>query len=99
MATHPELDLDGRISMADEFSTSNDERDFPKYLNIRFDFCDDVVEMPESDGDGARVKFPLGWPFKSSTGCFLCLMSDVKMMRIMTATVAPVPIAMSSKSP
>lgn len=45
------------ISIVDIFSTSKDESDFPKNLNIKLDFCDDEVEIPESDGDDARVKF------------------------------------------
>jgi hypothetical protein len=80
------------------FSSSNDESDFPKYLNIKFDFCEDVVEIPESEGDGARVKL-LSNCGPSASGFFLCLIRDVKIMRIMTARVAPVPMAMSNKSP
>jgi hypothetical protein len=41
----------------DDFSTSKDESDLPKYLNMRFDFCDEEVEIPESEGEEASVKF------------------------------------------
>lgn len=84
------------ISIVDIFSTSNDDRDFPKYLNMRFDFCDDVVEIPESEE--ASVKFsPIFVP--SLSGFLLYRISDVRMIRIITANVAPVPIATSNRSP
>lgn len=56
MATEPEGD--DFMFVGGDFSTSNDDRDFPKYLNIRFDFCVDD-ETLAFDGEGARVKFPL----------------------------------------
>lgn len=88
------------ISRSDDFSKSNDDSDLPKNLNIKFDFCEDEFEMPESDGHGASVKLSLSWSFfPVSCGVFLCLMSDVRMMRMMTAKIAPDPIAISSKSP
>lgn len=98
MATQLEL---GDFISIDTFSTSNDERDFPKYLNIKFDFCEDEVEIPESEGDDASVKLSSCRVLRllSAPGFFLCLMRDVRMIRIMTANVAPVPIATSNRSP
>ena len=86
------------IAFVDIFSTSNDDRDFPKNLNMRFDFCDDTVEIPESDGEEASVKFPPIF-VSSLSGFLLCRISDVKTIRIITANVAPVPIATSNRSP
>lgn len=88
----------GLISTDDDFSRSNDERDFPKYRNIKFDFCVDDSEMFESDGEGANVKLSCCASLASS-GLFLCLISEVKTIRMMTAKVAPVPIATSKRSP
>lgn len=89
-----------RISSDEDFSRSKDERDFPKYRNIRFDFCVADSEMPESDGEGARVKLSKCDLFSSDfVGLFLCLISDVRTTSITTAKVVPVPIAISSKSP
>lgn len=100
MATHPELGFDELISIDDDFSTSNDESDLPKYLNIKFDFCDDEDEIPESDGDCASVKFPhISLFCLISVGLFLCLMRVVRIAKIMIAKVAPLPIATSNSSP
>ena len=57
MAMEPEGD--DLKSIDEDFSTSNDDKDFPKYLNIRFDFCVEDEETLEFDGDWASVKFPL----------------------------------------
>lgn len=44
------------VGRSDEsLSRSKDESDFPKYLNIKFDFCD-VDGIPESEDD-ENVKF------------------------------------------
>lgn len=100
MAMQLDEPVDDFRSIGDDFSTSNDESDLPKNLNMRFDACEDDVEMPESDGDGASVKLPTCLTAVLSIfGCFLCLMSDVRTMRMTTANDVPVPIAMSSKSP
>lgn len=56
MAMVPEDD--NLISDEQDLSTSKDESDFPKYLNIRLDFCADD-ETLEFDGNVASTKFPL----------------------------------------
>ena len=103
IARQLELQLFDVISSVEDFSRSNDERDLPKYLNIRLDFCEDEFDMPESDGDAANVKFPStkseGDFLSFSLGFFLCLMREVNMIIMMTASVAPVPIATSKSSP
>lgn len=88
-------------SAPDDFSRSNDESVLPKYLNIRFDFCEDAVEMPESDVEACSVKFPslVASDLGFASGFFLCLISDVKTTRMTTANVVPVMIATSSSSP
>lgn len=56
MATAPESESRLDLVSTDEFSRSKDESDFPKYRNIKFDFCVAESEIPESAGDGANVK-------------------------------------------
>jgi len=55
IAMEPELD---KLISDEDLSTSKEESDFPKYLNIRLDFCVDD-EMLELDGNVASTKFPL----------------------------------------
>lgn len=93
-----------------DLSTSNDDNDFPKYLNMRFDFNDVLLESVSDDE--VRVKFPLGVSMTFFTftslfellfsifgAFFLCRMREIKIIKIITAKIAPLPIAMSSKSP
>lgn len=99
MAMQPELAL--LSSTSADFSRSNDESVLPKYRNIRFDFCEDDDEMPESDDEACSVKLPSLvasdlWP---ASGFFLCLISDVRTTRMTTANVVPVMMATSSRSP
>ena len=98
MAMLPELILEDINSIDEGLPISNEERDLPKYLNMRFDFCDDDDEIPESEDAVASVKFPSKVSLPAS-GFFLCLTSDVRMKRMMTAKVVPVMIAISNKSP
>lgn len=69
---------------------------------MRFDFCDEEVELlPLSDGTEESVKFsPICWLMELSlSGFLLYRISDVNTIRIITANVAPVPIATSNRSP
>lgn len=99
-AIEPEGLPESFFSLGQDFSTSKDKRDCPKYLYMRVDFWLEVFEIPESDEDAASVKLSLVSSFAfRSIGFFLCRISDVNTMRMMTANVAPDPIAMRSRSP
>lgn len=76
---------------------------------MRFDF-DEVLPLESFDDAEVRVKFPLGvsiifvtFTSKSSFSIlgtfFLCLIRDIKIIKIITAKIAPLAIAMSSMSP
>ena len=73
---------------------------------MRFDF--DKELFVDDGGEVVRVKFPLGVSiifvtFSSfsilGTTFFLCLISEIKIIKIITAKIAPLAIAMSSMSP
>lgn len=76
---------------------------------MRFDFDDVLLES--FDDEEVSVKFPLGVSIIfvtftanssfSTLGAifFLCLISEIKMIKIIIAKIAPLAIAMSSRLP